>query len=177
MTRTFDDTCPGSFDGSLTLTDDNTLSIDGSGADCDGVFSFIGTTTRFNCVQVAEREPNDSIQEIEILGPIRQGQCFTIRGDVASVGNLDGYRLSLDGPQIISAVLTHGYRVDFDLEFFSVNVVGDLVEICTAVESTGVCSSILMETEDDLDVILVSFTGTGDYTLETFSNDLPTNPG
>jgi hypothetical protein len=119
-------------------------------------------------MEVAEVEPNDTSEQPQVLGLLRPGECFTISGDVASEDNLDGYRISMDEPQTISAILTHGSEVDFDLGFFRVDV-DDFVAICLAEESPEICSAAFSDTMDDLDVIVNSFAGTGAYTLEIFS--------
>ena len=47
FTGTLDGACPRIItDGSATLLDDNTLSVDVSGSDCDGLFTSTGTATR-----------------------------------------------------------------------------------------------------------------------------------
>ena len=46
FTVTISGTCPGSFTGSLTLVDDNTISFNVNGSDCNGSFSMQGSLVR-----------------------------------------------------------------------------------------------------------------------------------
>ncbi len=63
FTGTSEGDCPGTItDGSAMLTDNNTLSFETSGSDCDGPFSSTGTLTRAtNAPPMADAGPNQAV--------------------------------------------------------------------------------------------------------------------
>ena len=121
------------------------------------------------CIELSEREPNNDIDESQILGALQAGDCFIIIGTIFSdQDTFDGQTFDVTGPQDITAILTHSNASDFDLAFFSRDQ-NEVVAICEEEDSPEICSATFTGNSDTLDIIVVPFSGIGDYTLEITS--------
>lgn len=125
--------------------------------------------TNQSCPLLRENEPNDTTGQTQGIGALQPGACFVIDGTVANESDIDGYSISMLGPQSLTIYLSHGSDKDFDITLFSRDLVGDVVSVCQATTNPEQCGVQFNGTEDTLEVFVIPFSGDGGYTLEIVS--------
>lgn len=116
---TIDDICAGLFNGSITLLDDQTYSIDMTGSDCNGPFISGGDLSREECVNI-----DGKWRASESVTVTCEGDTETISGsetvfimqngcdvsypppsiDAPRSGKIDGNNISLSGSFVVPLV-------------------------------------------------------------------------
>lgn len=170
VSGTISGVCQGSLSATVTLSADNTLSVNGNGSDCNGTLSIQGSVNPVTCTTVTEQEPNNSRSQFQDLGDIAPGGCFTITGTLATAEQFDTFGFITQTPQTILATLTHEATVNFDLAFFSEEL-NNFILTCSSPTSPELCSvTRTISARDRFYIIATNIRpGSGNYTLQVSS--------
>ena len=119
------------------------------------------------CVLFAEVEPNDTEVHAQDLDTVFFGDCVVVDGSIFTAVDEDSYRVFIQEDLTLVVTLDHSSLVDFDVLLFDADT-GQLIRDC----GTGVVPELCVVAFDviagdiAIDVVVVSASGAGTYTLE-----------
>ena len=165
MTLALEGDCPGTMN--LTATLNNTVTLSGSGTNCNGPFSLNGNLGPVTCTSVTEQEPNDSHNQFQNFGAMTPGRCLTLAGNL-NAEEQDTFGVRVTTPQTIMAILEY----DDPAAGFAVALAGDGMTIiaCQSAASPKICSAMM--TGDAATRFLTvsnALRASGSYTLRVVS--------
>jgi hypothetical protein len=124
------------------------------------------------CLLVTELEPNDVVvtpasyvSQAQVLGEIFPGDCFTILGDLLDEVDTDGYGFFLFDAQTLGLTLSHSPLIDLDILLFDADT-GVRITTCSTEIEPELCDVFIDVAGINVDVVVVSNFGTGNYTLD-----------
>ena len=118
-----------------------------------------------------EIEPNtpDSPRSV---GGIRPTDCLTIEGAIGDESDIDGHQLKVKGEQTFDVILTHSSDVQFRLDVL--DSVSGTLDCATSTACTVTISTLDETGIAEVRVTVVPVQGTGEYTIDLFSQEITT---
>jgi hypothetical protein len=134
---------------------------------CSGDDDDEGHHARGHCIQIGEREPNDTTLIAQILDPGFAGDCVTVEGNLSAATDVDTYALFVEETLTLGVSMDRSPGVDFDIRLFSADT-GELILDCGIAVVPEVClvPFVVRSRALAVDVVVTSTVGAGAYTLK-----------